>query len=121
MNELIKQRFHYDEGRRIVQQRVCSDCWGRLEYAPVKGEPQNIDVYCTTEGCQFRGTISIHTRDKRILENDEQAMDFRNGTRRYAPEIYDKLFPAGAEWHKLIDGLTPQQAIEKITSDIYGG
>ena len=117
MNERVKQRFHYDEGRRIVQKRVCSDCWGHLEYVHVQGDPLSIDVYCLTDGCQFRGTISIHTRDKRIMENDAQAKDFRNGTRKYAPEIYEQLFPEDAAWHKQIDAMSPQQIIDYL----YGG
>ncbi len=118
---MAKQRFPYDEGRRIVQRRVCSDCWGHLEYVHVKGDPLSIDVYCLTEDCQFRGTISMHTRDRRIAENNAQAADFRNGTRKYAPEIHEKLFPEDAAWHKMLDALTPDQRIERLTRELYGG
>lgn len=101
----------WDDAQELQNHRVCSDCWGMLGVWPIKGDPHHFEVGCYTEGCAFRGSISMHTRDKLIADNAGKAMKFRGGMRRYAPDVYKALYsdPFG------------KKTLDEITDELYGG
>ena len=101
----------WDDAKELQNHRVCSDCWGMLGIWGIKGDQHHFEVGCYTEGCAFRGSISMHTRDKLLLENKERAMNFHSGMRRYAPDVYKRLYPDP------FDGKT----VDEYMKDLYGG
>lgn len=101
----------WDDAKELQNHRVCSDCWGMLGIWGIKDDPHHFEVGCYTEDCAFRGSISMHTRNKLIAENHAKAMEFRGGMRRYAPEVYETLYPDPYG----------KKTLDEMTKDLYGG
>jgi len=81
------------EAEKMVKNRACSDCWCDLEIQPSGGELiDTATVYCPTEGCQFRGTISKVTRTIAIETNRMLYYEFKWWLWKTNPGIFRTVF-----------------------------